>query len=239
MKGSILIVARNSLHLTKLAVKSALTQDIPCDVMVLNNASSDGTMQWLQSKRNVISFGNYPVQKSLSACWNLGIDAFFSSGSMDVLVINNDVEIRPDTYRALSYYGDFTTGVGVDTPLDKSSYIPIEIKDMENMWDKRRPHPDFSCFMIRPIVFEKVGLFDESYFPAYVEDSDYHVRMHRAGIEAVCVDLPFYHHACGTIKNASPIEQSMIRRGADVNREKFRRDYGCLPGSKEYEALFV
>jgi GT2 family glycosyltransferase len=84
-----------------------------------------------------------------------------------------------------------------------------------------------------------VGWFNESYFPAYCEDSDYHVRMHRADVRAVCVDLPFLHHGAGTIKHAGTGEVARIRRGADRNRERFRQEYGCLPGSEAYQELFI
>jgi GT2 family glycosyltransferase len=231
MNGSILIIARNCLNLTKLAVKSALAQDVPCDVMVIDNASDDGTSQWLRTKP-VIDVSLTP-QQSLAACWNRGLKAFFDAGATEILVLNNDVEIASDTYRLLSILGGpFVTGVGIgDIEQFKVAHnllVPGE----------QRPHPDFSCFMIRPEVFEMVGKFDEDYYPAYCEDCDYHVRMHRAGVNAVCVDLPFYHHASGTLKNASPAEQSRIRRGADNNRERFRKKYGCLPGSVEYQKLF-
>ncbi len=101
-----------------------------------------------------------------------------------------------------------------------------------------REHPDFSCFMIHKDVTDKVGWFDEEYYPAYCEDSSYHVRLHRAGIRAVCVDIPFLHHGAGTLKSASAGEVARIRRGADRNRERFRLAYGCLPGSVEYQELF-
>jgi|ERR1700723_196678 len=227
--GSILIVARNSLALTKLAVKSALAQDVPCDVLVIDNDSADGTSYWLRTKP--LAYIAYHPQKSLSACWNAGIKAFWSVGASEVLVINNDVEIAPNTYRILSAGEGFTTGVGVS---DREQFKPVP----GILLGTSRPHPDFSCFMIRKEVTDKVGWFDESYYPAYCEDSDYHVRMHKAGIEAVCVDLPFYHYAAGTLKNANPAEASAIKHGADANRERFRKQYGCLPGSDAYNKLF-
>ena len=85
------------------------------------------------------------------------------------------------------------------------------------------------------------GTFDEDYDPAYCEDSDYHVRMHRAGIRAVCVDVPYYHMGAGaqTVKNSSPKDRRIIEEGAEKNRERFRLKYGCLPGTPEYEKLFT
>ena len=57
-----------------------------------------------------------------------------------------------------------------------------------------------------------------------------HVWMHQHGISAVCIDLPFYHYAAGTLKAASPGEAERIKRGAGANRERFRAKYGCSAG---------
>lgn len=235
-RGAILMVVRNGISLTKAAVRSALDQDVPCDLMVIDNMSSDGTMQWLRTKK--IAVITPQGQLSLSAAWNRGLRAFFHSGYSEVLVINNDVSIREDTYRLLaSTPFQFVTAVSVGS-LSQVGESGDREGQLSVMITQARPHPDFSCFMIRRHVFEMVGGFEESYYPAYCEDCDYHVRMHRAGIKAVCIDLPFYHAAAQTVKNAGEGEKERIRRGADVNRQMFRRTYGCLPGTPEYQELF-
>ncbi len=236
-QGTIIFVARNNLQLTKKAVASALGQDIPCDVLVVNNASTDATGDWLKTQ-NINSY--QPLEQlSLAACWNQALKlAWGPLGRTHALVCNNDVELRPDSYRKLQGYSagmqkEFVTCVSVDTP--------EQVKFKEPLLDYSRhvrPHPDFSCFLITKRCTEVVGWFDERYYPAYCEDSDYHVRMHRTGIEAVCIDLPFLHHGASTVKHADPAERALIQRGADMNRLRFRAEYGCLPGTPEYEALF-
>ena len=62
--------------------------------------------------------------------------------------------------------------------------------------------------------------------------------MHRAGIEAICLDLPFYHIGAGTLKNASPEEQKKTQDQAGRNRAYFKRQVGVEIGSPEYYALF-
>jgi GT2 family glycosyltransferase len=234
MNGSILIIARNNLHLTKLAVKSAMAQDVICDVLVIDNASTDGTRDWLKTKPVAVSY--MPKQKSLSYCWNMGIKAFWGIKAEAVLVLNNDVIITPDTYRTLAATMlPFVTAVGVN---DEAQLHKVSGLTNDYMLETARPHPDFSAFMIRKYVTDIVGWFDESYFPAYCEDCQYHVRMHRAGVQALCINVPFLHMGAQTLANAEPGEASRIRRYADDNREKFRREFGCLPGTPEYERLF-
>lgn len=235
MNGSILIVSRNNLSLTKKAVQSAADQDVPCDIMIVDNASTDGTQQWLQTKN--VATVLYTVQISLSACWNQGLKAFWGIGSREVLVINNDVVLRPDTYRLLvSCQEPFITGVSVDR---MSQLGNVGDRSPQELITSARPHPDFSCFMISKWTTDKVGYFDTEYFPAYYEDNDYHVRMHRAGVKALCVDVPFLHLGAQTLKTADIGERASIMRATEVNKIRFRRKYGCVPGTPEYDALFA
>ena len=230
-RGAILLVARNNLHLTKLAVRSALAQDYPCDLIVIDNASSDGTAQWMMTKTFVSV--TCVKQRSLSACWNLGIGTAFLPplAHKHVLVLNNDVEIRPDAYRLLiAHGGPFVTCVSVRTREELRYPDPPTSES---------PHPDFSCFLLRQECWRRVGPFDESYYPAFCEDNKMHVKMHRAGIRAVSIDVPFLHHGSATIKACDPAERAVIERGARANREKFKKEFGCYPGTKEYEELFV
>lgn len=238
MSGNfVLIVSRNNLHLTRLAVNSALAQDIPCTVMLIDNASSDNTARYAAGKAGIV-YVCYPEQRSLSACWNAGLRAAWATGHEHVLCLNNDVEILPETYRILLS----KTGPGCK-PLPFVTCVSVDNEqqfraDLNSTFMYERPHPDFSAFMIRKSVTDTVGWFDEAMYPAYCEDSDYHVRMHRAGIPAVCIDLPFLHHGASTVKHADPAERRMIQKGADLNRARFKAKYGCLPGSEEYSALF-
>lgn len=228
-RGLILIVARNNLHLTKGAVRTALAQDMPCDVLLIDNASTDGTAQWAATK--AIGHRTYATQQPLAACWNDGIKAIKYLQHEHVLILNNDVEIRRDTYRLLlAHGGPFVTCVSVRTK---------EEMRLDDLPTSESPHPDFSCFLIRKEVVDKVGYFDESYFPCWHEDNDYHVRMHRAGIEAKCIDLPFLHHGASTVKSANPADKYAAELGFKKGAERFRDKYGCYPGTPEYEALFT
>jgi len=234
MKGAILIVSRNNLALTKSAIRSALLQDPACDVLVIDNNSSDGTKDWLKSKVGIGHMSLCP-QVSLAFCWNMGIRVLQGMGHESVLVLNNDVEIPPHFYTSLLYWlkanrHGFVTGVSVGS----RSAVGTEAD-----WSYQfSPHPDFSAFLISRFVTEVVGWFDEKYYPAYCEDADYHVRMHREGIKAGSICVPFYHDRSQTLKTAGDGERDQIQRGADANRERFRGKYGCLPGTPEYEELF-
>lgn len=239
----VIMLCHNALELTKKAVESVLQQDIRANLICVDNASTDGTAEWLEEKLvlrrawggSISAISVWKTQRSVALAWNIQLDRIFRDGrpfitaSDYALVVNNDVVLRSDTYRELlADGGPFVTGVGVG-----------DMKQIEGPFIKSpSPHPDFSCFLIRREVWEKVGPFDENFKGAYCEDLDYHVRMQMAGIRAVNIAMPFYHHVSGTLKNASPEEAQRIQDQANKNREYFKQKWGVAVGSPEYYAKF-
>ena len=243
MDNWILCPVRNNLALTKEAMRTFLAQDIGnIRVLLIDNASSDGTFDWAQSLPNNVFIARMDPPAGVGESWNRGLEHIFGEGAEHALVVNNDVELRPDTYRwLLEDGGGFVTAVGVrergqvfsaETHMDALSGYPVPNPAA------KRPHPDFSCYLIRKDLYRTVGPYDEHFKVAFCEDWDYHCRMHVAGIDAYCLDVPFLHHASQTIKNAEPYEQEVIGRQADLNREYFARKWGFRGATKEYEDFF-
>jgi GT2 family glycosyltransferase len=225
----VLMLTYNSIHLTKDAVMSVLEQDVPVSLIAYDDGSTDGTLEWLRS------CGIYTRcyrRAGVTKMWNLelGYQFGFNTPAQDyVLVINNDIRLRPDTLRTLiADGGQFVTAVGTSS----GAQFPGEPSQ-----GRRSPHPDFSCFLIRRECWLKVGPFDES-MRIYASDGDYHLRMHQAGIEAYALDLPFYHYASGTLKQADEKDRQRIMVQADRDRETFQAKWGFAMGSKEYYAQF-
>jgi O-antigen biosynthesis protein len=228
----ILCPVRNGLHLTQEAVKTFLRQDLPeVRVMLIDNASEDGTREWARTlhPRVVTVYNDPPL--SVAASWNKGLSLLFDGTPNNaVLVVNNDVELRFDTYRKLLESGeDFPTGVGVN---DRKQMQIYEVGE-------KSPHPDFSCFLMQRHVWEKVGKFDEGFKGAFYEDNDMHVRLHRAGVHACNIGIPFYHVGSATL-NLMPLdEQHLLQDQAGRNREYFNKKWGFDSSGPEYDAEFL
>jgi hypothetical protein len=173
----------------------------------------------------------YPHTRSLNKVWNDALTLCFDRLKQPyVLVVNNDVVLHKCTYTVLVEDGGlFVTAVGRSQPLDEDERFPAGMP--------RRPHPDFSCFLIRRECWERVGKFNEEYW-AYCSDADYHLRMHRAGIEAYSLPIPFFHESSGTLRYASPAMRDEICRRADEDRATFERAHGFAVGSPEYYRAF-
>lgn len=242
----ICILTHNNLALSRAAITSALLQDYEdkqkpaqgCSLLILDNASTDSTPQWLSSAHSTgpagFSYIAFAERQSVAYCWNWVLEWAFSPLNSNhyeaVLLANNDVILREDYVTWLMRDGGpFVTGISVRSESELAFPSPPTT---------RRPHPDFSAFLIRPECWKKVGRFDEGFSIAFFEDNDYHVRAHYAKVPLIGIDLPFVHVGSATVKQADKAEQRMIQRAADRNRARFEDMYGCVPGSKAYEMIF-
>jgi GT2 family glycosyltransferase len=91
---------------------------------------------------------------------------------------------------------------------------------------------------MRRKVWETVGKFDEGFKGAFYEDNDMHLRMHRAGISACCIDVPFYHVGSATIKLLEPDEQRLLHSQSELNSKYFEQKWGIKSGSEAYYEAF-
>ncbi len=238
----VLILTHNCLELTKKCVESATTQDVDTEVLLWDNASTDGTGDWMRSiVRNSIPEDDSTVlaenvwgyfsqeNRGVSAGWNWGINYFFSRGAGHVLVANNDT-ILPRWFLSslLSYDAPFVTGISVNTI--ETIAAPEPRRDLA-------PGPDFSAFLIRRDAWEKIGSFDES-MKHYASDLDYHIRAHRKGVRLMNAGVPFYHERSSTLKNSTPKERRIIELQADADRETLREKWGCVAWDSSYAAMF-
>ena len=227
-----LIVTKNGLTLTKRCLESV--RHLSPHVLVLDNASSDGTQKYLRTINwATVVTGTFT---SLAAAWNYGLKTCFRHYDF-VLVLNNDTELMPQMPKLL------LEKAHLGKPQRHGIVSGISVRSIEEVFVPKiimppSYHPDFSCFMISRECYQDVGDFDESYLGAYCEDCDYHVRMFRKGWLAVGYNIPFYHFASGTSKFSTEEEREKIGFMANQNRERFKAKYGCLPGTPEYQQLF-
>lgn len=115
---------------------------------------------------------NMPANFGVAASWNLGIKAFRND---DVFFFaSNDMRFEPG---ALSRLGDA-----------QRDAVTLSMQ-----------FPHFHTFAVGVDVVARVGLFDESFFPAYCEDIDYLWRCERAGVSVERAHIPTTHANSSTI----------------------------------------
>lgn len=226
----VLILARNNLDLTKRCVESIRAQDIPTQILVWDNGSTDGTVEWGNQEHSAmrLAFVTANENKGVSYGWNASLELLFRD-QPHVLVLNNDTVLPPWFYRRLlSYEAPFVTGIAVDKHVTEE---PLFDKDDLD------PHPDFSAFLVTKTAWDIVGPFDER-MKIYCSDCDWHIRAHRKGLRLWKSNSPYFHINSQTLKRADPAERQAIETRASLDREVFKSLYGCLPGTPAYYDLF-
>jgi GT2 family glycosyltransferase len=200
-------------------------------MQVIDNGSTDETSAGWWSPSGCSPVVYLGVNCGVSFGWNFGLSGLFDSPHCGhVLVINNDVVLPPWFYRQLLEYDKpFISGVSVDK---------MEQIEKPAPFDSIHPHPDFSAFLIKREVWEKVGPFDER-MKHYASDNDFHVRAHKAGIPLWKANVPFYHERSSTLNRATPEERQEIETQANKDREVFKSKWGVLPWGEGYDALFL
>jgi GT2 family glycosyltransferase len=115
---------------------------------------------------------NMPANFGVAASWNLGIKAFRND---DVFFFaSNDMTFEPGALKALG---------GATRDAVTLSHL----------------FPHFHTFAVGVDVVARVGLFDESFFPAYCEDIDFLWRCERAGVPVNRPYIPTSHDNSSTI----------------------------------------
>ncbi len=233
MKTLCICVLRNGLSMTRPAVKSILAQTEPCDLLLIDNASNDGTAAWMRTieQQSNVTGVSLSEQVPLAAAWNKGLKNAFAYGYDAAWVVNSDVLFRPDTLKWLNEDPHpFTTCVSVRT----EEQLNVEVV---NPSERARPNPDYSCWRMNREMWEAGMMFDEDFIGAYLEDCAHDLLCRKNGYVNICIDVPFLHYGSGTILNADPIEKRKVQQAAQRNRERFRHKWGVDAGSPEYYAL--
>ncbi len=220
-------------------------------VPTLNNKA--GGYEALQSIRSAfdiwwqpIIIDNWREPRSIAASWNFGVDQAIQMSADYVLIINDDVLFSPWTLTGLVRAFEsslkpsntvMVTGTNMRGSMEPEDIFRIEIPSYKE--HEFGLNPDFSCFMIKPETFAKVGSFDENFKPAYFEDNDYHYRIKLCGFEAISSSwAPFYHYGSLT-QNYDQNSPTVPPEQFLKNQDYFNRKWGALgPGMETFQRPF-
>lgn len=196
----IVVVNYNGIELLKKYLDSVLQTEYPSRVIVVDNGSRDGSVEYLKEKGiEVIA-----LDKNYGPAYarNVAIRKFKTKF---MAFLDNDVMVPKDWLNPL---------VEVISSDDKIAAV----QSVYTEWpygDEPREIPWFStaAALTRRDVLEKVGGFDEHYF-FYWEDAELSWRLYRAGYKVLMVPKSrVYHEAHGTFKKLpSPFTSYLLMR---------------------------
>lgn len=179
---------------------------IPTEVVVVDNGSP-------HEVRLPARVHRYPENKGVSVGWNTGIR--LSRGPV-VCVLNSDCWVEPgwdealheaatDGRRVAFPYTDHCDGKGFTRP-DQGGTAG---------W----------CFMMTRAIYDEVGVFDEWFSPAFLEDTDYWHRAWEMGIELSPVPAARVVHARRTTASTHPRVEWLLQG----HRYKYGWKHGVDP----------
>lgn len=189
------------------------------DVIIVDNGSNDGSIDELVTHcvhATIIPAG---VNMGFAEGNNVGIREALRRGSRQILLLNNDTIIQPDTLGALSEVLSTSPNVGIvgakiyyhDRPnilWFAGGYFNVnsafyghhgigkeDVGQFDNMKDC--DYVTGCCLLFRREVAESVGLLESAYF-AYLEDADFCIRARRASYRVVYQPRATLYHKVST-----------------------------------------
>jgi len=211
--ATVIVVTYNNLPLSKLCLESIFQRtDYPnFEVIVVDNASTDGTPQWLTQKaqeeprlRLILNAENRGFAAANNQALRLAQGRF-------LCLLNNDTVVTRGWLSTLIGYLQQQPGVGMVGPVSNAvgnaAKVPVAYRNLKHMhrWAEEycRRHQNvtepidmlgFFCVAMRRDVFRKVGELDEQFGLGYFEDDDYCRRVRAAGYELRFARDAFVHH---------------------------------------------
>ena len=209
---SIVVVTFNNLALTRLCLESVLrnTTYPNYEVIVVDNASTDGTREYLTGLAAAASHVRVifnETNEGFAAANNRGADV---SRGDHIVLLNNDTVVPPGWLGRLArHLGDPRIGlVGPTTNfVGNEAFLQVPYETWGAMEDFAAARAaafdgqvaDISmlamfCVALRRDVMASVGPLDEAFGLGMFEDDDYSQRIRRAGFRVVCAGDCFVHH---------------------------------------------
>jgi GT2 family glycosyltransferase/glycosyltransferase involved in cell wall biosynthesis len=243
---SVIVLTYNNLAFTEACLFSleAYSDYRNLEVIVVDNASSDGSREWLSDWVAQPSAAGHERRLILNDA-NLGFSAGNNVGlrvaTGEVLILlNNDTYVTPGWVRGLCNHLRDEPRLGLLGPVTNNigneARIAIGYTDMAQMIAEAgrftRAHPGqrtpmrtaaFFCVAMRREVYERIGDMDEDFGVGFFEDDDYSRRIEGAGLQVACADDVFIHHHLSASFDAMKAEkkQELFERNKAIYESKW------------------
>ena len=266
VKTAIVILSYNHSDLTKGCIESIRQNNSPgsYELIVVDNASSDGIQQWLREQEDIHLLENQVNQGFPYGC-NQGIS--LAEESSNILLLNNDTLV-PDNaifwLRMGLYLEERIGGVGsvsnqavnyqqvsqeYETVEEWMKFARVNNMPMSHPWEKKSWLMGFAMLIKRGALnailerepellqVEPIEYLDTRFSPGNFEDNDLSIRLLLAGYQLCLVKNSFIFHYGGKAFQKAP---DKYRQLLIVNRGKLVEKYGIdLVSASEVESALI
>jgi len=213
MTSTVAVINWNSGHRLRACIESLLATATSADILVIDNASADASIESVQGFRARVGFVINSVNRGFAAAVN---QAFQATTTSYVLVLNPDIRVMPGAAQILEEFMDANPRAGAAGGYTGENYLPKPLPTIaalvrENLGVGRRMNsfgapnssavqveqPAAAALMIRRDAYDDVGGFDEQFYPAWYEDVDFCQRLRAKRWDLYFVPAAEFRHEGG------------------------------------------
>ena len=237
---SFIILSYNTLDYTKTCLNSIRENTAPSsrEIVIIDNASSDGSVELLKQQTDIILQANKENSGFPKGC-NEGIA--LAAKENDIYLLNNDTLVPPNAlfWLRMGLYENETIGstgsvtnhaANLQSLLFREPSLENYLSFAENI-PQKYPYEEklfligFSL-LIKRSVLDKIGTLDERFSPGNYEDNDYCLRILKNGYKSIlCRNSFIVHFGSKSFgKNATKFQNIL-----DTNRMKFKEKWSIDP----------
>lgn len=246
---SIAIVSFNNRELTEICLKSV--EQYTChpnlEIIIIDNASSDGSREWLSKEAAALPHVSVILNESNSG-FPAACNQAAAAASGEVLcLLNNDTIVTPGWLTAMLDELESSPLVGMVGPssngVANEAKVTAGYEDLAGLhdWagDFARTHDGESfsipmlalfCVVIRRKLWDELGGLDERFEVGMFEDDDLSRRIRNAGYDLRCRRDAWVHHFQEASFGALPAQE--YERIFEANRRRFRDKWAHGSGGK-------
>jgi GT2 family glycosyltransferase len=242
-RATVVLVTYNNLELTRLCLASLqrCAGPLPFELIVVDNASSDGTAAWLRELESRALLPLRVIENAHNRGYAPANNQAAELARGDVLVLlNNDTVLTPGWLDRLVAVLDGDASIGLVGPATNSCGNQAEVgtryADLDAMQrfaaaytaehaGERVDLPMLTlfCAALRTSLYRQVGGLDEQFAVGMFEDDDLAMAVRRTGARVVLARDIFVHHYGGA--SFSQLPQSRYLRIWWENRRRFERKW--------------
>jgi O-antigen biosynthesis protein len=203
--------------LSSLFVNTASSE---CKVVVVDNASIDGSVEMVDVKFPQVKLIRNSQNTGFSKANNQGIQFALQNGAKQILLLNNDVEITDQKWlKGLTDVFESDPKIGIvgckllypDGTIQHAGGV-IALKVPYNRGEGAKDTGQYdrvefvdyvtgAVLLIKSEVVRKIGLLDDGFSPLYYEDTDWCVRARLFCYKVAYTPKPTLIHHCGSSSN--------------------------------------
>lgn len=178
-------------------------------VYVVENGQQGATIAWLKTQKVTTILSDH--NRGTSASWNVGMREALKDGCTHFAILSDDIELPPHWWDVCQQ------------EFDKGSHL-VSV-------DAGLPNIIFSGWflVIDREALDKVGYWDEQFWPFYFEDLDYSQRFQASGLKHSFADIQVVHHDSATnIGHFKKNHPEFFWKVYRDNKRKFKTKYPHL-----------